>query len=197
MNEQPSVSVKVLACERGRINRLILGTWNIKGMTDTNLIEITSYMANHSIMILAIQETRRLRTDRFVTDDGSAVFLSGSTSGQREWAGVGFTVAPSFSRHIIGFKGFRVGWLASSCKRAVVALGGTVCMPRQPLPDIRRFYAVLGEPLSRSSSNGPKFICGDLNARMGQRKLGEESILGCHCYRREAERSVDVPNRDL
>ncbi len=38
---------------------------------------------------------------------------------------------------------------------------------------------------------------GDFNARLGQRKEGEEAILGTHCFGKEAVHAVESPNRDL
>ena len=38
---------------------------------------------------------------------------------------------------------------------------------------------------------------GDFNARIGQRRPGEEEVLGEHCFGREAMYQVEIPNRDL
>ena len=41
------------------------------------------------------------------------------------------------------------------------------------------------------------FVFGDLHARLGQRRAGEGSILGEHCFWNEAKHSVVTPNHDF
>ena len=60
-------------------------------------------MRHYSIGIMCIQEVRRLKSDVFVTERGYQVILSGSSTLQREWAGVGFIVAPSVRKSVAGF----------------------------------------------------------------------------------------------
>ena len=44
---------------------------------------------------------------------------------------------------------------------------------------------------------GSRFILGDFNARLGIKQPGEESVLGDFGFGRQAQHSVEVPNRDL
>jgi len=59
------------------------------------------------------------------------------------------------------------------------------------------FYDDLGKLLKRTSTNGPRFIYGDFNARIGTQRHGEQSVIGEHGFGREAVHKVDCPNRDL
>ena len=59
------------------------------------------------------------------------------------------------------------------------------------------FYDDLERSLEITSSNGPRFIFGDFNARIGQRRPNEDDVLGEYCFGREAVHKVEVPNRDL
>ena len=91
------------SARKGCRNQLISITWNIEGLTDIKLYEIYEYMKRNSVDIACIQETRKTKSDTYVTSAGYEVFLSGSGDAQREWAGVGFIVAPHFRKFVIGF----------------------------------------------------------------------------------------------
>ena len=84
------------------INRFIMSSWNVEGLTDVKIQEICQYMLLNSIDIVCMQETRSPKSDSFSASDGFAVYLSGRGDGEREFAGVGFIVAPSFRKFIIG-----------------------------------------------------------------------------------------------
>ena len=67
----------------------------------------------------------------------------------------------------------------------------------KPYDERRRFYMELGKLLDKTSVNGSKYILGDLNAKIGQRRAAEENALGPHCYGTEAVHGVESPNREL
>ena len=58
------------------------------------------------------------------------------------------------------------------------------------------FYVQL-DTVFRQCSATRKFIIGDLNARIGHCKRGEEKIIGQHGFGREEVHKVEGPNRDL
>ena len=88
----------------GRKHRLIVTTWNLEGLSEIKMHEITMYMESNSVDVLCIQETRRAKSDHFTTYNGYGVYLSGNGAGQREWAGVGFVIAPAFVPYVMGFQ---------------------------------------------------------------------------------------------
>ena len=59
------------------------------------------------------------------------------------------------------------------------------------------FYDGLNKLLAQTSTNGPRIIYGDFNARLGARRHGEEHVLGEYGFGREAQHKVEMPNRDL
>ena len=67
----------------------------------------------------------------------------------------------------------------------------------RPLDERMVFYEQLGKILDQTSVKGEVFLFGDWNARVGERRPGEEQILGNHNFGREAQHRVEVPNRDL
>ena len=71
-----------------------IATWNVEGLTDEKLLTIQRAMKELDIGIICIQETRKKLSDYFITEDHFLVILSGRADDQREYAGVGFIVAP-------------------------------------------------------------------------------------------------------
>ena len=103
-NVSPQVGVGRLGrlADFGRKHRLIVSSWNVEGLTDIKLYEICSHMRANSIDILCMQETRKSMSNCFMSHYGFEVFLSGrGDATAREWAGVGFIVAPQIRDHMI------------------------------------------------------------------------------------------------
>ena len=67
------------------------------------MVELEEIMCDLGIDVLAIQETHRGYSEHFVTDSGYFYLLSGHDQEEREYAGVGFIVAPACRKCIIGF----------------------------------------------------------------------------------------------
>ena len=105
-------------------NRLIVVTWNVEGLSEAKVIEICCFMRANSIDIVCMQETRRAKSDNFVTDDGYEFFLSGRGDTAKEWAGVGFILSPHVREHCTGFQPF---CSRLACLRVRV-VGGIMCI---------------------------------------------------------------------
>ena len=177
-----------------------MSTWHVEGLTDLKLHQICAYMQMNNIGICCMQETGRKMSDHYVTEDDSKVILSGSSGSAPEWAGVGFIVSPKLSCYIEGF--CQVNSRIANIKLKVD--GGTIvifCVYAQhnlkDLGDRFEFYEQLSRIYLKTSSNGPKLVFGDFNARIGNRRPGEELVLGEFCFGKEAVHKVEVPNRDL
>ena len=184
----------------GRRGHLIVSSWNVEGLTDIKIEEITTYMLRNSIDVLCIQETRKPYADTYRSEKGFLLLLSGRGDASREYAGVGFVVAPWMQPHIMGFtpNSSRCASLKLRVQGGCMALF-SVYAPHtlHPLSDRIAFYDELERNLQRVSVNGVKLIFGDLNARLGRRKAGEQQVLGEFCFGRELQSRVDTPNRDL
>ena len=189
------------ACEGGRKpNRLIIGSWNVEGLTDLKLEEICKYMNSHSVDIMCMQEVRRLNTDKFFSEGGHEVLISGSGGGGREWAGVGFIISPKLRHFIMGFRPLsnRIAALKLRVDGGSMALLSVLAPHNlRPIPERIWFYDELEKAVQAVKVNGSTYVFGDLNARLGQRRHGEEAILGGYCFGREAQHVVEAPNRDL
>ena len=163
----------------GPDRRLAIGTWNITGLTEEKLHCICEYMNIYGIGILCLLETRAPRADYF-DDNGFRIILSGGDAeDESNWAGVGFIVAP-WCRHLIH------GFLQFSDRCACIKVkvrGGKIGIisayaPHnlRPYDERYHFYQELGHLCDKCSVNGSLFLLGDFNARIGQRRPGEDDI---------------------
>ena len=66
----------------------------MEGLTDIKVAEVKNFMVRNTISIVCMQETHILQSPYYTTENGFIVICSGSASGLRENAGVGFIVAP-------------------------------------------------------------------------------------------------------
>jgi hypothetical protein len=182
------------------IGNIAVGTWNVEGLTDVKTEQIIDYMIQHSIGVMCIQEVRKLKSEVLDSDRGYQLILSGGSASQREWAGVGFIVSPKVRKSIVGYCQFnnRMASLKLKTTGGVFAIL-SVYAPHN-LKDVSEkhaFYDDLSKLLRKTSTNGPRLIYGDWNARLGLQKAGEGHILGDFGFGREAQHRVEVPNRDL
>ena len=175
-------------------------TWNVEGLTDIKIEQVCSYMNSNSLDVTILQETRRLKSDYFQWESGHHIYLSGSSTGEKEWAGVGFIVSGRFHRRVLGFTptSNRVGSIRVKTLGGSLAIIGTYAPHnRRPLDERLAFYDTLETHLDKSKVSGEQYIIGDMNARLGRRRPGEEDHVGDYTFGREAQQSVEVPNRDL
>ena len=110
MDDSPHSSVGLSAGIGRRRRELIIGSWNLEGLTEIKLYEICTYMSANSIDILCMQETRKVKSDNYDTDGGFQVYLSGSGDASREWAGVGFIIAPWLGNGLLVSTLFQIGF---------------------------------------------------------------------------------------
>ena len=81
----------------------MIASWNVEGLSDVKLWELTSLMRRRRISILCLQETHIAKSPYYTTDDNFLVILSGSSGEKREFAGVGFIIAPCAVQSLVGF----------------------------------------------------------------------------------------------
>ena len=173
-----------------------MASWNVEGLTDPKMFELSRFMRRRGVGIISIQETHISYSLYFTTEDGFFLILSGSAG--REHAGVGFIVAPWVKASLVGF-------LQMSNRLACLKLrvsGGQIAIlsayaPHSGHPHDERqyFHQELGQLYGRTSVNGMKLILGDLNAGVGSALAGEDVYIGKHTF--GATRSHFGSNRDL
>jgi len=113
------------------------------------------------------------------------VILSGGPSGTREYAGVGFLVAPYARNWVAAFRE-HTDRIASISLRVP---GGKILLVSIYAPhggrgyyERQSFFDELGTFLEKSSSHGPKYIFGNFNARIHSRSKAEKHITGPYFY---------------
>ena len=180
-----------------------VSTWNVEGLTDIKMYQICKYMLSQRVGLVCLQETRQSNASyyKYYLDGwGFQVILSGGAGQEKEWAGVGFVVAPKLQTCIHGFSQIS-NRMISMKLRQPGGFCGIICAyaphNARPTDEKLAFYEDLAHHYRRLAVNGPRFLYGDFNARIGQRRAGEEDIIGQFCFGREAVRKVPVPNRDL
>ena len=161
-------------------DQLIIASWNVQGLSDIKLWEIIGIMKRRHISILCMQETH-IRNTPYYTEDGFLVILSGSSSTPREFAGVGFVVAPWVKESLVGFMQFsnRLSCMKVRVPHGQIALINAYA-PHAGYPfDARQsFFEELRHMVRKTSVNGMKLVMGDLNARIHRRLPGEDDFLG-------------------
>ena len=123
-------------------------------------------------------------TEAYPTEEGFFMILSGGVPGQRDFAGVGFLIAPYARQYIIGFSE-HTDRITNICYRVT---GGQLGIMTAYAPhggheySIRQsFYSELTDYYERFRCFGPKLIMGDMNARMHCQQEGESEQLVFFC----------------
>ena len=182
------------------VGGLVIASWNVEGLSDLKLWELTSIMLRRHISILCIQESHILRSPYYTTDNGFLVVLSGSSTGDREFAGVGFIIAPWMVDSIVGFLQFsnRLACLKLRVTGGVVGIISAYA-PHSGYPfDIRQqFFEQLGSMYEKTSVNKGKVVLGDLNCRIHRQLPGEEAYFGEHIYGNPDAALALASNREL
>ena len=158
-------------------------------------------MHERRIGIIFLQEVRRNNSDYLEEEGGFLVVLSGTAGEEREWAGVGFILAPWLRSSMVGFTQLSNRLCAIKLKTP----RGKLCIinayaphNRRPYDERQRFFADLGDLYGRPSGCDVKVLVGDFNARLGRALPNEEHEIGPFSFGRTAR--VGTPgefNRDL
>ena len=155
-------------------------------------------METRGIGVMAIQETHVTGSPYF-TFEKYLVILSGG-NGPREWAGVGFVVAPSLRHSVMAFT--QHSPRLASLKIRVT--GGTLVVisayaPQSGRPPAERqdFFHELQEVHKNAKAHGATLILGDLNARIHHTSPDEDDIFGPHVFGNPAAIHTATGNREF
>ena len=176
---------------RPSFNQLTIATWNVEGLTDEKIITLQRYMEIYDIHILCLQETHKPLSNYIVTEKDFLLILSGrADTKEREFAGVGFLIAPTIRRSVYGF-------CQLSSRLACVKIripGGQLAILSCYAPHSGRdfeerlqFFQDLTCFWRSISSYGPRICMGDLNSRLYCRFAGEDDIIGDYMFQSRGE----------
>lgn len=188
-------SVKVCSGE------IYLATWNVEGLSEVKEEILERIMQQHNIHILCLQETHRPSCNYWISNAGFLFILSGGEDeNEREYAGVGFIIAPILRQSVLGFcqHSNRMACLKLKCKYGKAAIVSAYAPHNErPIDERTQFFSNLASFYSSISVNGLKLIVGDLNSRLYTRYAGEEQIIGNHFFESTRSRISMNANRFL
>eukprot|EP00959_Pyramimonas_sp_CCMP1952_P422471 8849885-Pyramimonas_sp.AAC.1 len=151
------------------------------------------------IAVLCLQETHCKGSPVFDVE-GFCVILSGKEEDAREYAGVGFIVAPWAKQAIKGYmqQSSRMASLRIRVAGGVLTLITTYAWTNVHEYDTRRdYYTDLAVFADKCRSHGPTIILGDFNARLLEQYAGEEDVIGEHVFRNPFSAWSPTSNREL
>ena len=116
-------------------------------------------------------------------EEGYVVIMSRGVEGWREYAEVGYMVAPWMRKLTVSF--YQASSRMASLKIRIQ--GGkmsivTAYVPthKYELSERQDLFHPLAEFLQKQSAHGPKLVFGGFNARVLKQLLGEDDIIGPH-----------------
>ena len=177
-----------------------IASWNVQGLSEVKIQQLIRIMQARGIGLLCMQEVRRPDSDYFV-EDGFLIIQSGSSGGEREWAGVGFIVAPWLRRSVTGFLQ-KSNRLCSIKLKTTSGKLSVICAyaphNARPHDERQQFFSDLSMLYGQKNGCQVKIIFGDLNSRIGTQLPGEEEEVGPHSFGRAATSGTPGEfNRDL
>ncbi|XP_052741056.1 craniofacial development protein 2-like [Bicyclus anynana] len=156
-------------------NNLYLATYNVRSLSShERLLELDTALKRIKFDVIGLSETKRLGNS-IEEYRNFILFYIGQTPGLH---GVGFIVKKYLKENILNFNGLseRVAILNLSFDKLKLSII-QVYAPTEAAPDedIKEFYKTLNTALSMSNRN--VIVMGDFNAKIGQAKSGENSII--------------------
>ena len=164
-----------------------IGTWTVEGLPESRpekLLQVLDHMKSHGIAVLCVQEIHRRGSDYFEVN-GFLVIFSGNDRGEREYAGVGFIVAPWVKAAVMSFtqRSSRLASIKFKISGGSLILVSAYAPHGQHEFDVRQeFFIEARQFVSEQKCHGPIMMMGDMNSRMHVQLQGEENIVGEHAF---------------
>jgi len=187
---------------------LRLATLNVQSVCKPTMrLQLTQYMEEHGVGLLAIQETKAPQVTQYVI--GNFLFaMAGASEGNREHAGVGFVIRSDVRRAVsgiaVGQEGRIVAVSLDIAHRALVVICCYSPQSARPEEERTAFFESLSEMMGRVERKHAMLLLGDFNARIHGRRSGEEQYIGPPVYGRGVQRPLgperghgEKTNRDL
>ena len=178
------------------------GLGAIDELGPVKLCELQRHTETYHVAVLCMQETHVPGAVKIGTPEGYHVILSGGTDEAREHAGVGFIVAPWAWRHMISYKKIsnRMAVLELKVRGGSATLVSAYAPPNtdaHPYDERQKFYSDLGDLLGQGAGHGPKFVFGDMNARVLRQLAHEQEIVGPGAFGSDRAEIHELSNRHL
>ena len=142
-------------------------------------------MIEENISVLCMQETHRPGSAFYHDERGFFFIFSGGPLESREYAGVGFIIAPWLTHSIMSFLQFsnRMASLKIRTSGGSISLISTYCPHNErPIEERRQFFESFANFAQARKAHGPTLIYGDFNARLHRRNPDEEDFIGPYVF---------------
>jgi hypothetical protein len=166
--------------EPGPTRDLRFGTWNIKTLTGKEN-ELIQEMKRNKVECMGISETRRKGVGELTMDNQHICIYSGIDRARRASKGVGIVLTPNLRERMEEWRGCgpRMISLILNLENKLGVIQVYAPTEDTDILEKEQFYVDLMKELNRLDQLVEEIlIMGDLNARIGQRKKGEEEIRG-------------------
>ena len=163
-----------------------MGTWNVEGLTDSNVVELQHNMMDIGLDVWCLQETHWTNTDCHVTDAGFLLILSGVTEHEElERAGVGFLVAPGACKSVVSCcqRSSRMVFLRIRVPSGTINLC-SIYAPRsgKAFDERQTFYQSLAGWIAGLSGHGPLILLRDFKARLHKRFDSDPDLVSPYVF---------------
>ena len=147
--------------------------------------QIVTYMKEHRIQVLCLQETKSKTTTQYLVDNFTFMTISTASSQQQEHAGVGFVLSPEARSALL-----RTTCIHSRLATITLLLASgeftivNTHVPHSGRPEEERqaHFDELQQLVERVQNKGPFIVIGDMNSRLQGRLVGEDDVLGPHLF---------------
>lgn len=108
-----------------------IATWNVERLSESKIEQLELLMEQYGLSILCIQETHKSGAYSYTMETGTLVVLSGGPQAEREYAGLGFMIAPNLVKSVMGHREHTSRFKAES-ERRQHHICDCICAPGRP-----------------------------------------------------------------
>jgi len=174
---------------------LKIATLNVRTLKGLEkLTELESALVNSNIDVLGIAEVRRDGEAISMTKNKNLLCYKGIEGGQK---GVGFIIKGSLAKNLLEFIGIseRIALLRLKMgKNQITLIQVYAPTSTSDEKENKKFYKDLKDTYDKAKHNlnNPILIMGDFNSQIGERKAGEEGILGPYNFGTRNKRGANM-----
>lgn len=176
---------------------LKVATWNVRTLLQPGkLKELCDEATLYQLDLVGVQEVRWQGKGKMMSTSGHTFIHSGKEVDSHT-SGVGLLLTPLASRALLSYECHSDRLLSARFDCGIINMTVIVCYAPTEVSDADskdQFYRAADEFLQKTNKHDIRLVLGDYNARVGNVRLGYESVLGPHAV---AEAANDNGSRLL